>query len=197
MRTVIVFNHPYKGSFCNAILESTIKGLKKGGHEVNLIHLDKDDFNPVMTQDDLKGFINKQAVDPKVKEYQRQLEKAQYLIFIFPIWWELMPALTKGFIDKVIFPGIAYDYKENGLGMKPLFKNLEGITMITTMNTPGIAYRLLFGNAIKKAMLMGTFWKMGYKKRKWISMNMVKQASESKRKNWLVKLEKRFAKEGL
>lgn len=196
MRTVIVFNHPYKGSFCNAILESTIKGLNKGGHEVDLINLDKDDFNPVMTQDDLKGFINKQAFDPKVKNYKQRLEKAQYLIFIFPIWWELMPALTKGFIDK-IFPGIAYDYKENGLGMKPLLKNLEGISMITTMNTPGVIYRFLFGNAIKKAMLMGTFWKMGYKNRKWISLNMVKQVSDSKRKHWLMKIEKRFAKESL
>ncbi len=92
-----------------------------------------------------------------------------------------MPALMKGFIDKVIFPGIAYQYKDTGLGMYSLLDNLKGVTMITTMNTPpSFAYRLLFGNAIKKAMLLGTFWKIGVKNRKWINYAQVKPASDKK-----------------
>jgi NAD(P)H dehydrogenase (quinone) len=192
MKTVIVFNHPYEGSFCNAILNSVMKGLQKANWEVDLIHLDKEEFNPVMTSQDLKAFIERKPVDPKVIEYKQRLEQADQLIFIFPIWWELMPAMTKGFIDKVIFPGVAYDYKENGYGMIPLFKNMKSVTVITTMNTPRILYRLIFGNAIRKAIITGTFWKTGYKNRKWISFNMVKMVSDSKRKKWLEKLEKRF-----
>ncbi|TKG93791.1 flavodoxin family protein [Puteibacter caeruleilacunae] len=195
MRTLIVFNHPYEGSYCNAILQSTMTGLRKAKHEVDLIYLDKEDFNPVMTRDDLKAFVMREPVDPKVIAYKKRLEQADQIIFIFPIWWELMPALTKGFIDKVIFPGVAYDYKENGLGMKPLLNKLQKVTMITTMNTPGLAYRLLFGNAIKKALLLGTFWKMGYKKREWISLNMVKMASDKDRQKWLHKIECKFAKQ--
>jgi putative NADPH-quinone reductase len=102
--------------------------------------------------------------------------------------------MTKGFIDKVIFPGVAYDHSESGYSMLPLFKNVKGITVITTMNTPGLLYRLLFGNAIKKAIMTGTFWKTGYKNRKWISLNMVKFASDKKRKKWLVDIERRFEK---
>ncbi|PXY02161.1 NADPH:quinone reductase [Marinifilum breve] len=194
MRTLIVFNHPYDGSYCNAILQSVQKGLRKAQHEIDLIHLDKDDFNPVMSSDDLLAFINREPVDPKVLEYKSRLEKSDHLVFIFPIWWELMPALTKGFIDKVLFPGLAYQYKENGLGMKPLLHHLKSVSVVTTMNTPGIVYRFLFGNAIKKSLLRGTFWKMGYKNRKWISLNMVKMVSEEKRKKWLVKIESKFAK---
>jgi putative NADPH-quinone reductase len=193
MKTVVVFNHPYDKSYCNAILNSVTTGLLKGNHEVDLIHLDKENFNPVMTSDDLKGFVNRKPVDPKVIEYKSRLEKADHLVFIFPVWWELMPALTKGFIDKVIFPGVAYDYKPNGFMVKK-FKNLRSVTMITTMNTHSFFYRLIFGNAIKRAMFTGTFWKMGYKNRKWISLNMVKFISEEKRKKWLVKIEKRFMK---
>ena len=103
-----------------------------------------------------------------------------------------MPAMTKGFIDKVIFPGVAYDYKPNGF-MKKKFTNMQSITLITTMNTHSFFYRLIFGNAIKKAFFTGTFWKMGYKNRKWISLNMVKMVSEQKRKKWLMKIEQRFA----
>lgn len=195
MRVAIVFNHPYEGSFCNAILNAVSTGLQKGQHEIDLIYLDKDNFNPVMTSADLRAFRDKKPVDPKVIEYKERLEKADHLIFIFPIWWELMPALTKGFIDKVIFPGVAYDYtnKEN-TRMKPLFKKLKGVTVITTMNTPKWLYFLLFGNAIKKALILGTFFKMGYKNRKWISFNQVKAVTKEKRNLWLISLQDRFAK---
>jgi len=195
MKIAIVFNHPYEGSYCNAILSAVTKGLQNANHEIDLIHLDNDNFNPVMTSADLKAFKDKKPVDKKVMEYKLRLEQAEHLIFIFPIWWELMPALTKGFIDKVIFPGVAYDYTNaSNTLMKPLFTKLKAVTLITTMNTPGFLYRLLFGNAIKKAMLLGTFWKMGYKNRKWISFNQVKMVSQEKRTKWLTELENKFSK---
>lgn len=52
MRVVIVFNHPYEGSFGNAILNSVTKGLKDANHEIDLMHLDNDGFNPVMSKAD-------------------------------------------------------------------------------------------------------------------------------------------------
>ncbi|MFC4213226.1 NAD(P)H-dependent oxidoreductase [Pedobacter lithocola] len=193
MKIVIVFNHPYEGSFCNAILNAVTNGLTKGHHEVDLIHLDKDGFNPVMTAADLKGFRDKKPNDPKVIEYANKIEEADHLIFIFPIWWELMPALTKGFIDKVIFPGVAYDYTNaSNTRMKPLWEKLKGITIITTMNTPKWLYLILFGNAIKKAIILGTFWKIGFKNRKWISFNQVKMVSAEQRERWLTELDNKF-----
>lgn len=201
MKVVIVFNHPYEGSYCNAVLHAVTAGLTKAGHEIDLIHLDNDNFDPVMRAKDLEAFAKSkfektntlQALDPMVLNYKQRLEHADHLIFIFPIWWELMPALTKGFIDKVVFPGVTYDY-EKEIKMVCRLKNLKGITVITTMNSPSIVYRLVFGNAIKKAILTGTFWKIGVKNRKWISLNMVKFVSEQKRKKWLVNMENRFSK---
>ena len=196
MKVIIIFNHPYEGSFCNAILNSVTRGLQQANHEVDIINLDKEGFNPVMTSQDLKAFRDKQPLDPKVIEYKDRLELAEQVVFIFPIWWELMPALMKGFIDKVIFPGVAYDYVNgSNTKMKPLLTNIKGVTVITTMNTPGILYRIIFGNAIQKALMRGTFWKTGYKNKKWISFNTVKQVSDEKRKFWLTKLEKTFATE--
>lgn len=196
MKTAIIFNHPYSGSYCNAILESVTRGLQKAGHTIDVLHLDNEGFNPVMTAADLKGFVESKAVDPKVLEYQQRLQDADHLIFIFPIWWELMPAMTKGFIDKVIYPGIAYRNDRSGRlpRMVKAFEKVKGVTVITTMNTPSIMYRLLFGNAIKKALFTGTLWKTGYKNRKWISFNMVKFVSDEKRKKWLIGLEKKFAR---
>ena len=183
MRTVIVFNHPYESSFCNAILNAITNGLQKAGHEVDLMHLDNDRFNPVMTQDDLKAFVSHQPIDPQ----------ADHLIFIFPIWWDIMPATTKGFIDRVLFPGVVYDHHSRGYGLVPLLKNLRSVTIITTMNKPKIMYSLLIGNLIRKVMLRSVFKTMGYKRLKWISFTSVKSVSQEKRKNWLSNLETRFS----
>ena len=193
MKVTVVFNHPYEGSFCNAILESVKKGLQTAGHEIDVIHLDQDKFNPVMTKEDLLAFRNKKAIDPQSIDYIKRINEAEHLVFIFPIWWELMPALMKGFIDKVIFPGEWYDYTKSGYGMYPLQKNMKGITVITTMNTPKIMYKFIYGNTIKKAFLKGTLKKTGYKNTKWISFNMVKASSTEKRNAWLQKIETKFS----
>ncbi len=194
MRVVIIFNHPYEGSYCNAILNSVKSGLEKGGHDIDIMHLDKDEFNPVMTAEDLLAFRNKQSIDAQAIEYVKRIKAADHLIFIFPIWWELMPALMKGFIDKVIFPGELYDYRSSGYSMVTLMKNIKSTTVITTMNTPSIMYKLLYGNAIKKALIKGTLKKTGCKNVKWLSLNMVKASSKEKKVKWLEEIENRFAK---
>lgn len=194
MKVVIVFNHPYEGSYCSAILKSVESGLVKAGHEIDIIHLDKDQFDPVITADDLLAFRNKKAIDPKAINYIQRIKAADHLVFIFPVWWELMPARMKGFIDKIIFPGEFYDYTKSGYGMIPLMRNIKSATVITTMNTPSYIYKFIFGNAIKNSLIKGTLKKTGYKKVEWISFNMVKASSNEKRTRWLEQTEMQFAK---
>lgn len=193
MRIVIVFNHPYDGSYCSAVLEAVTKGLQRANHEVDLMHLDNDGFNPRMSGADLKAFLEHQPIDPQVIDYNERLEKADHLIFIFPIWWDIMPATTKGFIDRVLSPGVVYDHHPRGFGLVPLLENLRGVTIITTMNKPKILYSLIIGNLIKKVMLKSVFKTMGYKNLKWINLTSVKSAGHKKRVEWLNDLENRFA----
>lgn len=186
MNTLIVYNHPYKGSFCHALLESVIKGAKEKGNTVDIINLDEDAFNPVMTPTDLKNFVQHQMTNKNDLAYLRKLENTDHLIFIFPIWWELMPALTKGFIDKIMFPGHVYDYVgKQKMSMAPRLTKLKKISILTTMNTPKIIYKILYGNAIKRTMVNGIFKKMGYKNVSLHSFHMVKTSSIKKRQNWL------------
>lgn len=193
MRTLIVFNHPYEGSYCNAILHAVHKGLQIGGHEVDIIHLDNDRFRPAMTKADLKAFVDHQPIDPQVIDYSERLRQTDHLIFIFPIWWDIMPAMTKGFIDRVLFPGVVYDHHPRGFGLVPLLDNLKSITMITTMNKPKLMYSLFIGNLIRKAMLKSVFKAMGYRNLRWISFTSVKRVSHEKRVRWLDNLEKQFS----
>ena len=101
MKVMIIYAHPYDKSYNHAILQSTLEGLKEGNHEIDLLDLNKDGFNPVMTSEDLYAASIKKPVDPKVIEYQSCIEAADHLVFIFPIWYESVPAILKGFLDKV------------------------------------------------------------------------------------------------
>lgn len=194
MKTLVIYNHPYDGSYNHAILEAVIKGINQNHGEYEVIDLDKENFNPVMNANDLLGFVQHQAVDPMAINYAEKLYQADHLVFIFPIWWELMPAMTKGFIDKVIYPGLTYDYKKNGLSMVSLLPKLQSTTVITTMNTPKVMYEFIYGNALKKALIKGTFKKSGMKNVKWMSFNMIKMVKPEKRAKWLKKIEHKFSK---
>lgn len=201
MRTLIVFNHPYDGSFCNAVLMAAKRGAEQRGH-CDVINLDKDNFNPVMSAHDLQAFVLARRepekalamLDKQVLAYKALLEEAEHLAFIFPVWWMLMPALTKGFIDKVVFPLVAYDYGPDG-AMRSRLKELKRVTVITTMNTPADVYESRYGNALSMALFRGTFETIGIKNSHWISFNMVAQARPEQREHWLDRVEDYFSSE--
>lgn len=184
-KTLIVTSHPYDGSFCHALMEAAKTGALKTGNDVDVIDLEADHFDPVMHSSDLIGFLKHQAQDEQAIDYIRRVKEADHLILVFPIWWELMPAMMKGFIDKVVFPGETFAYTPNGMGMKSLLPKLQSTTIMTTMNTPKALYRWVFGDAIQRALVRGTFKKMGLKNVRWLSCNMVKKSSDNKRQAWL------------
>ena len=197
MKTLIVFNHPYGGSYCAAVMAAVEKGLEKSGQPYKTINLDQDEFDPVMRSKDLIAFAGAGrtgeealgVVDETVMRYKGMLEWAEHLVMIFPIWWMTMPAMTKGFIDKAIFPAIAYTM-DNGRLISRL--QIKKVTIITTMNTPAEAYRDLFNNAIEGSLINGTFKKIGIEDVRWISLNEVRQASDELRRLWLAQIEKTF-----
>ena len=191
MKTLIIYNHPHEGSFCSAIRDAVQTGLDTGGHSYKLINLDADGFDPVMREKDLEAFVQSsrndgkgiEGIDPLVRMYADKMRWAERIVMIFPIWWMTMPAMTKGFIDKVIFPGVAYEM--DGYKLKSRLDSLEKVTIITTMNTPADVYKEGFGNSIENSLIKGTFHQIGIKNVEWLSLNKVKQTSQEQRHEWL------------
>ena len=198
MKTLIVYYHPREGSFCSAIRDAVTTGLHNGGHEHKIIDLSKEGFDPVMREKDLKAFVQAgregedglDGVDPFVLRYMKKLRWAEHIVMIFPIWWMTMPAMVKGFIDKVIFPGVVYKMEDGKL--VSLLTGLKQVTIITTMNTPSDVYRDVFGNSLEGSLIKGTFNQIGIHDIRWISLNKVKQSGDEKRWLWLDEIEKEF-----
>ena len=199
MKTLIVYYHPHEGSFCSAIRDAVISGLDTGGYEWQIIDLEKDGFDPVIHEKDLGIFVKAgrlgeeglDGVDPLALEYMKKLRWAEHLVMIFPIWWMSTPAMVKGFIDKVIFPGIVY--KMDGGRLVSQLSSLHETTLITTMNTPADVYKERFDNSLEGSLIKGTFNQIGIHDVRWISLNMVKQVGDEKRWLWLDEIENEFA----
>jgi NAD(P)H dehydrogenase (quinone) len=203
MKILMIVDHPYglqasenvphNRSYTAAQAAAAIRSLTSAGHEVDVIDLVEDGFDPVMRREDLVAWRLKTVVDPLAADYQARLMAADYLVFAFPIWWEAMPALTKGFLDKVLTKGVVYIEPDRpGLFINGI-PNVKGVALLTTMSTPGFLYRWLIGNPVLKIMFRGTFRKIGVKKLRWLNaVNPAGKTPEQREAN-LSRLEREFA----
>jgi len=193
MKYVLVSYHPYEKSFNAAIVSRILEEIgKKDSHSIEHIDLAGIDFNPIMDSKELYEFsqartprgINRENLDPLAVQFAEKINECEHLIMVFPIWWELMPAQVKGFIDKVIFPGLFYNYKSE-FSMQAVSDSLKRVSVITTMNTPGAIYGVLFKKPVYNALVKGTFKKLGIKNVRWINYGFIKKIGDRKRKKIL------------
>lgn len=200
MKRTLVYSHPYDKSF-NAAIKSVIVDVhQKSDVQLKVYDLNEIQFNPVMSPTELREFsrartkdgINIANLDPMVVEMAREVNESDELILVFPIWWELMPAQMKGFIDKVMTPGLLYTHVSE-FKLKLISETWKKVTVITTMNTPGFLYRIVYGNAIHASLKYGTFMKLGVKSYRWFNLSSVKFKSQSKRLDDLRRIEKAFS----
>ncbi|ARM73799.1 NADPH-q uinone reductase [Listeria monocytogenes] len=194
-RICIVFDHPYTGeasfnephnrSFSATLLLTAKETYEQAGYTVDIIDLHKDGFDPVMHKEDLISWRKKEVQNPLIKNYQERIMNAEELIFIFPIWWEAMPAMMKGFFDKVITKGIIYEEVKGRKLFKNNLVNLKKVKIVTVMATPHWIYKFIFGSPITKIVFRGTFRKMGFNKVKWFNYSGMHKLNINDRKKIL------------
>jgi len=136
MKHLIVYAHPNKESLNHSILDTTVNTLNKLGHEVVVRDLYALDFQPVLKPTDTEAMKAGQTpID--IKTEQEFISEADVITFIYPIWWTGLPAILKGYVDRVFSYGFAYSSGEEGINK--LLKGKKGI-IINTHGTPKEIY---------------------------------------------------------
>lgn len=186
MNVLIIYAHPWTGSFNHAILEAVQKGLSNAGHESDCIDLVKDGFNPVTSEKELSLYSKGESIDPLISQYQNKITNADYLVFIFPNWWGGMPAILKGFFDKVFLKNFAYK-KEPAPG-NGLLKT-KGAALISTFDAQKIVYQTLFRPHIMKNIAFQMLKTNGVKSVKVFPLCHIQNIGDRKRKAFLKKIE--------
>ena len=149
---LIIYAHPDEKSFNAAVLNQVVTTLKAGGNKCSVIDLYKEEYNPVLTAAEMKGWISQDTA-----MYQNMISKATDIIFIFPVWWFRAPAVLEGFIDKTFVPKFAYRFKPliGKYGMPvPLLKDKNVLAFITH-GAPALPVKTLYVNVVKYRFLLG------------------------------------------
>ncbi len=190
MKTTIILSHPWHGSFNKAIMDSVVNQLEQAKKAYQVIDLNKVAFNPVLEEKDLALFSKGETTDPMVQKYQHMLMETDELVFIFPVWWFGIPAILKGFFDKVMLKDFAYI--EGKTGLKGLLTHIKRTTVITTSELPTWYLILFSGNPIKGTFIRSTLRGIGLKKVRWLNSGMTSSGKKITCTNFLHKVKMRF-----
>jgi len=181
MKNILIINgHPNKNSVNFALAEAYYNGAKSAGANVNLIHIAGLQFDPNLQY----GYQQRMELEPDLLLALEKIKAADHLVWVHPVWWGGMPAIMKGFIDRLFLPGITFRYRADSVWWDKL---LTGKTarIITTLDQPSWYYHLMFGrpsvNQLKKSVLQFC----GVKPVKVSYFGIVKNSTSAVRTKWL------------
>ncbi|QNU66258.1 NAD(P)H-dependent oxidoreductase [Ruminiclostridium herbifermentans] len=152
MKIVVILAHPKKGSFNHAIANMVVETLEGVGHEVIYHDLYEESFDPILRSAEIpKGA----CVDDVISNHCNEIANADGIIIVHPNWWGQPPALLKGWIDRVIRPGVTYEFEENdsGEGVPIGLLKAKAAIVFNTSNTYHEREMNVFGDPLE------TIWK--------------------------------------
>lgn len=180
---LIINGHPNKESFNYALANGYQQGALKSGAQAELIHIGELNFNPNLQY----GYSKRMDLEPDLLASLEKIKKADHLVWVHPVWWGGLPAIMKGFIDRLFLPGIAYQYRENSVWWDKL---LTGKTarIITTIDQPAWYYWIFYGNPSVNQLKKSTLEFCGIKPVAVTYIGIMKTSVEKQRAQWIAKI---------
>jgi len=135
MRVLLVFCHPRADSFCASLRDAAAMALETAGHLVHVEDLYGEGFSPALSAAERANYYDESANRGDVEPSVARLKAAEALLLVYPTWWFGMPAMLKGWLDRVWVPGVAFRLDGGGT-LKPQLANIRRIGVITTYGSP-------------------------------------------------------------
>jgi putative NADPH-quinone reductase len=183
-KVLLILGHPAGDSFCGALAERYRQAATAAGHEVQLLRLGELAFDPLLH----RGYAGAQPLEPDLLAAQEHIRWAQHLVFVFPVWWGGVPALLKGFLDRVLLPGFAFRYRKGSPFPEKLLKGRTA-HLLVTMDTPPWYYRWFQRMPALHQMRRTTLAFCGIRSLRTQVYGPLLNASAQRRESWLGKVE--------
>jgi len=147
----VVHSHPLTDSYNHALFRIIVETLQQR-HQVIATDLYRECFSPVMTEAERRSYFQPSYAGDEVAPLVRQLRQADGIIFCFPHWWFSMPAMLKGYFDRVWAPGTAFTHDLDGGRIKPLLTNIKLFGVVTTYGSPWWITRIVMQDPGRKVL---------------------------------------------
>ncbi|TET29729.1 MAG: flavodoxin family protein [Candidatus Heimdallarchaeota archaeon] len=181
MNILIIYAHPNEKSFCSAIKDNFITGLKVNNNIIRIHDLYYSNFNPRLSKVELVGDPKTLSGYKQIVKYQHDINWANIIIIIHPVWWYGVPAILKGYFDRVLIEGFAFTYNEDLPEPKLLGK--KGI-LIQTFDATEEMEKTLY-NEITCKSIFYTWKYCGLENWQHKAMYRVSFVSQKQRIKWL------------
>jgi putative NADPH-quinone reductase len=150
----VVHCHPLTESFDHSLFRTIVETLEKAGHRVIATDLYQEGFAPAMTERERRTYMGNDYDFSAVASYVESLKKADGVILCYPHWWFSMPAVLKGWVDRVWGPSIAFTYDADGK-LQPNLHNIRLLGVVTSYGSPWWVVRLFAGDPGRMVVMKG------------------------------------------
>ncbi|QIP13859.1 NAD(P)H-dependent oxidoreductase [Spirosoma aureum] len=184
---VLILGHPSENSFCKALLEAYQNGAERAGANCRIIIISKLNFDVNLT-DGYRTGEAKQLEDDLLTA-QQLIKWADHVVMAYPNWWGFMPAVTKGFIDRIFLPGFAFKHHSGKLFPEKLLRG-KSIRLLVTMDTPKWWFYLIYRASQYQILKDIVFGYVGFDPIRFSTFGFMRKSTEKQRTNWLSQVEK-------
>ena len=194
MKALVVVAHPCDDSFSHAAADRAVDGLTAAGHTVDVIDLYAEGFRAAMSYEERIAYESGDPIlDPQVAAHVELLQSAQILVFVYPTWWSSMPAILKGWLERVMVPGVGFRFDEKSGKVKPGLLHVKRIVGISTYGSPWLAVRLVNDNG-RRMLTRSLRMSSGLRTRtEWFGLYGMDTVSAADRTAFLARIEQRMA----
>jgi len=183
---LLILGHPSENSFCNALLDAYRKGAESACANLKTIYISKLDFNVNLSE----GYKTGDALqlEEDLIEAQQLILWADHVVLAYPNWWGFMPAVTKGFIDRIFLPGFAFKHHPGKIFPEKLLKG-KSIRLLITMDTPKWWFYLIYRASQYQILKDIVFGYVGFNPIRFSTFGFMRKSTENQRIKWLKKVE--------
>jgi len=193
MRVLVIFAHPLGDSYAATLRDTVVAALKAGGHAVDLCDLYREGLDPVLSAQERRAYENTSENTQAVSHHVERLREAEGIILVFPSWWYGMPAILKGYFDRVWLPGVAFESAPQAI--RPLLRNIRVFGVVTTTGAPEWFTRIYMGNPSRKVLMRGLARLTAAPRvgRFWLALYGMETATNAKRRAFVERVRRRIS----
>jgi NAD(P)H dehydrogenase (quinone) len=193
MRVLVIFAHPLGDSYAATLRDTVVAALNAGSHTVDLCDLYQEGFDPVLSAQERRDYRDTSENARAVSRHVERLRQAEGIVFVFPSWWYGMPAILKGYFDRVWLPGVAFEFGPQAI--RPLLRSIRMFGVVTTTGAPMWFTRIYMGNPSRKVLMRGLARLLVAPRaeRFWLALYGMENATDAKRTAFVEQVRKRIS----
>jgi putative NADPH-quinone reductase len=190
-RTLVVVAHPCPDSFCHALADVAEGALSAGGAHLDRIDLYAEGFDAAMTRAERAAYHTDDPIlDDQVRRHTALLTAADTLVFAYPTWWAGPPAILKGWLERVMVPGVGFVFDDRTGRVKPGLPQVRRIVGLSTYGSPWWSVKLMHDNGrrlLTRALRMSCGWRA---RPTWLGLYAIDSSTTEEREAFITRVDR-------